>query len=252
VRSLERPTASTHRDVKYWDSLSGHFSRGNRQLVVLVNDNVRIPAIEECRRRFHRMNRYIAIILCFSLVVLLGCSDEQAFDTEAARKNQALGWTAYKEGDFSAALLSFERAVNLDASLADAHNGLGWSHLSASRTSSVNPQIVAKAQDAFEEAIRLDVSNADAWIGLANTLFLRRENASDFQTALLAINNALKANHTFLFRHDYQSIADLHALKAACYYYLGEKALAITSVETSIQVEPQNVAALSLRRLLEF
>ena len=198
------------------------------------------------------MSRYIAIILCSCLVVLLGCSSEQEFDAEAARKNQALGWTAYKDGDFSAALLSFERAVNLDASLADAHNGLGWSHLSASRTSSVNPKIVAKAQDAFEEAIRLDVSNADAWIGLANTLFLRRENPTDFQTALLAIENALKADSTFLFRHDYQSMADLHALKGACYFYLGEKELAKGSVAAAIQVAPENAAALSLERLLEF
>ena len=117
------------------------------------------------------MSRFIAIIHCVSLVVLLSCSNDQEFDAEAARKNQALGWTAYKDGDFSAALLSFERAVNLDATLADAHNGLGWSHLSASRTSSVNPQIVAKAQDAFEEAIRLDVSNADAWIGWQTRFF---------------------------------------------------------------------------------
>ena len=198
------------------------------------------------------MNRYIAIVLCLCIVVLLGCSNDQEFDAEAARKNQALGWSAYKNGDFSAAVLSFERATNLDASLADSHNGLGWSHLSASRSSTVNPQIVAKAQDAFEEAIRLDVSNADAWIGLANTLFLRRESASDFQTALLAIDNALKADNSFLFRHDYQSIADLHALKGACYYYLGEKELAKRSAAAAIQVAPDNASALSLERLLDF
>lgn len=198
------------------------------------------------------MNRFIAVSLCFSLVVLLGCSNDQEIDTEAARNNQAAGWTAYNDGDFSAALLSFERAVNLDETLADAYNGLGWSHLSASRTSSVNPQIVAKAQDSFEEAIRLDVSNADAWIGLANTLFLRRENPTDFQTALLAIDNALKADHSTLFRHDYQSIADLHALRGACYFYLGEKELAKGAAEAAIQVDPENTAALSLERLLEF
>lgn len=198
------------------------------------------------------MNRIIAINLGMSLIVLFGCSNDQEYDTEAARRNHAVGWTAYNDGDFSAALLSFERAVNLDATLADAHNGLGWSHLSASRTSSVNPQIIAKAQDAFEEAIRLDVSNADAWIGLANTLFIRRENPTDFQTALLAIDNALKADHTTLFRHDYQSIADLHALKGACYFYLGERELAKNSVDAAIQVAPENTAALSLERLLEF
>jgi tetratricopeptide (TPR) repeat protein len=197
------------------------------------------------------MNRYIVAIIFWGFVALLGCSNDSEFDTEAAQKNQADGWSAYNQGNFSAALLSFERAINLDSALADAHNGLGWSHLSASQVSSINPQIIAKAQGAFEEAIRVDASNADAWIGLANTLFLRREKASDFQTALRAIDNALKADHRTLFRHDYQSPADLHALRAACYYYLGETDLASASVESAIQTNPKNATALSLEQLLK-
>jgi len=197
------------------------------------------------------MNRYIVAIIFLGFVALLGCSNDSEFDTEAAQKNQADGWAAYHQGNFLAALLSFERAINLDPTLADAHNGLGWSHLSASQVSSINPQIIEKAQGAFEEAIRLDASNADAWIGLANTLFLRREKASDFQTALRAIDNALKADHRTLFRHDYQSAADLHALRAACYYYLGETDLASASVESAIQTNPKNATALSLEQLLK-
>ena len=197
------------------------------------------------------MNRYIVVIMLLGFVALLGCSNDSEFDTEAAQKNQVAGWAAYNQGSFSAALLSFERAINLDPNLADAHNGLGWSHLSASQVSSINPQIIAKAQGAFEEAIRLDASNADAWIGLANTLFLRREKALDFQTALRAIDNALKADHRTLFRHDYQSAADLQALRAACYYYLGETDLASVWVESAIQTNPKNATALSLEQLLK-
>ena len=129
----------------------------------------------------------------------------QILTPEAARQQQTNGWLAYDREDFSRALLSFERATNLNPDLADAHNGLGWSHLSVSRVSAVNPQIVAKAKQAFEDAIRIDPSNADAWVGLANTLFLRRESDSDFQAALLALENAFDANHQFLFRHDYRS-----------------------------------------------
>ncbi|MCZ6679243.1 MAG: hypothetical protein O7E52_18595 [Candidatus Poribacteria bacterium] len=197
------------------------------------------------------MNRFIFVISILCFASLIGCSEDAEFDTATAQKKQAEGWTAYDGGDFSKALLSFERAINLDATVADAHNGLGWSHLSASRVSSMNPQIIAKAQGAFEEAIRLDTSNADAWIGLANTLFLRREKASDFQTALRAIDNALKADHRTLFRHDYQSAADLYALRAACYYYLGETNLASLSIDAAVKIEPQNTAALSLKQLLK-
>jgi tetratricopeptide (TPR) repeat protein len=197
------------------------------------------------------MNCLISVISILCSVVLLGCSDDLEFDTAAAKKNQAEGWAAYDQGDFSGALLKFERAIDLDPNVADAHNGLGWSHLSESRKSSMDSRVIAKAQEAFEGAIRLDASNADAWIGLANTLFLRRERASDFQTALHAINNALKTDHRTLFRHDYQSAADLYTLRAVCYYYLGETGLARFSIETALEIDPPNTAALSLQQLLK-
>ena len=188
-------------------------------------------------------------ILCFAVV--FSCSDDPDSDTEAARENQVDGWTAYNQGDFSTALLSFEQAINLDEDLADAYNGLGWSRMSTLQTSSINLEVIAKAKEAFEEAIRRTPSNADAWIGLANALFLRRKEASDFQTALRAIDNALAADNRFLFRHDYQSAADLHALRAACYYYLGEVDLAQSTIDMVIKIDPKNAAALSLAELLK-
>lgn len=193
----------------------------------------------------------LAILVLLCSVATFGCSDAPDVDAEAARKNLEAGWTAYNQGDFSAALLSFERAVNLNENLADAHNGLGWTHLSASPVPSINPQIITKAQGAFEEAVRLDSSNADAWLGLANTLFLRREKDSDFRAALRSIDNALDADNSLFFRHDYQSPADLYALQAACYYYLGEIELAQSSIGTAIKIAPHNSTVLALVRLLE-
>ena len=146
-----------------------------------------------------QVNHWISVILIFCLIVFFGCSEDSEVDTEAVRKIQMDGWAAYDKGDFSAALLHFERVIDLDSTFADAHNGLGWTHLSLSHDPSKSPEILAKAQKAFEGAIRSDASNADAWIGLANTLFLRRESAADFQTALRAIDNALQGDHQTLF-----------------------------------------------------
>ncbi len=200
-----------------------------------------------------QVNHRISVILILWLIVSFGCSEDPEVDTDTAKKGQRDGWAAYDKGDFSVALLTFERVIDLDVTLADAHNGLGWSYLSTSQ--SHNPAktlgILAKAQKAFEGAIRSDASNADAWIGLANTLFLRRESAADFQTALRAIHNALQADHRTLFRHDYQSAADLYALRAACYYYLGETNLARSAIERALQIKPSNMAALSLQQLLK-
>ena len=196
-----------------------------------------------------KANHWISVILILCLICF-GCSDDAEVDTATVEKRQADGWTAYDKGDFSAALLHFERVIELDTTFADAHNGLGWTLLSTTHAPATTPEVLAKAQKAFETAIRSDASSADAWIGLANTLFLRRESSSDFQIALRAIDNALQGDHRTLFRHDYQSIADLYALRAACYYYLGQVNLAKSAIETALQTEPSNLAALSLQNLL--
>ena len=193
---------------------------------------------------------WISVILILCLMSF-GCSDDPEIDTAVVEKRQMDGWTAYDKGDFSAALLHFERVIELDATFADAHNGLGWTHLSKARGPATTPEILAKAQRAFEAAIRSDASSADAWIGLANTLFLRRESDSDFQIALRAIDNALQGDQRSLYRHDYQSVADLYALGAACYYYLGQTDLARSAIESALQTEPSNTTALALQQLLE-
>ena len=190
----------------------------------------------------------LTIVLC---MMIFGCSDDPEIDIAVVEKRQRDGWTAYDRGDFAAALLHFERVIELDATRADAHNGMGWAHLSIAHPPVATPDVLAKAQRAFEAAIRSDVSSADAWIGLANTLFLRRESTSDFQIALRAIDNALQGDHRTLFRHDYQSVADLDAFRAACYYYLGQIDLARLTVERALQTEPSNIAALSLQNLLK-
>jgi tetratricopeptide (TPR) repeat protein len=210
--------------------------------------NKSISLFTSCVFNF-QVNHWISVILILCLMSF-GCSDDPEVDTAVVEKRQMDGWAAYNKGDFSAALLHFERVIDLDATLADAHNGLGWTHLSISREPVTTSAILAKAQKAFEGAIRLDTSNADAWIGLANTLFLRRESAVDFQTALRAIHNALQGDHRTFFRHDYQSTADLYALRAACYYYLGQTDLAESTIESALKIEPSNLTALSLQQLL--
>ena len=122
--------------------------------------------------------------------------------------------------------------------------GVGWSHLSLSLA-------VPVAQEAFQNAVRLDASNADAWLGLANLLYLRQKDASDFRAALRAADNAMNADAQYLFRHDYDSPAALHALKAACYYYLGESQDARQEVEKALRVDSENKSALALDELLQ-
>ena len=185
-----------------------------------------------------------AILLASCLLMQSGCSSDSDPNTSSALNHMERGWRSYESGDYPQALLSFERAVNFDENLADAHNGVGWSHLSLS----LNPPL---AQGAFQNAVQLDPSNADAWVGLANLLFLRNKETNDFRSAIRAIDNALQGDAEYLFRHDYRSEAELYVLKAACYYYLGEDASAKQEVDKVLQIETTNRTAIVLQNLLK-
>ena len=184
-----------------------------------------------------------AVLFIPYLLILNGCSSDSDPDTPSAVNYTAQGWQLYTSGDYAQALLSFERAVNFDETLADAYNGIGWSHLSLSLNTSL-------AQEAFQNAVQLDTSNADAWVGLANLLYLRNKDANDFRSAIRAIDNALQGDAQYLFRHDYQSNADLYALKASCYYYLGEHRSATVEIDKALQINTTNKTAIVLQNLL--
>ena len=184
----------------------------------------------------------IAAILAV-LTILNGCSSDSEPNTSGAVSYMEQGWNLYASGDYAQALLSFERAVNFDETLADAHNGIGWSHLSLSLNATLT-------QEAFQNAIQLDNANADAWVGLATVLYLRNKETNDFRSAIRAIDNALQGDTQYLFRHDYQSKADLYALKAACYYYLGEHQPATVEIDKALQIDTANSTAVVLQNLL--
>ena len=195
-----------------------------------------------------------AALLAFYCLMLSSCSSDSDPNTPSAVNYTERGWRFYESGDYPQALLSFERAINFDEALADAHNGVGWSHLSLS----LNPPL---AQEAFQNAVQLDASNADAWVGLANLLYLRNNEAgnqparikdtTDFRSAIRAIDNALQGDAQYLFRHDYRSKADLYALKASCYYYLGENQSTEVEINKALQIDTTHRTAVALQNLLK-
>ena len=196
------------------------------------------------------MRKFLIILACLSF--LISCVSDRDFDSNLSFKNQEDGWVEYNQNNFSQALIAFERAVSLNPDLSDAHNGLGWTHLSMSQILSINPQIIAKAQRSFQDAILVDTQNSDAWIGLANALFLRRQKPADFEAAILAIENALVVDQDYVFRHNYDSITDVYILKALCYYHLGKKTQADSTIRTVLKSDPANQSAAQLKKLLAF
>lgn len=195
------------------------------------------------------MKKFLYFPIIF-LILIGSCADESEVDTVSAQHNLELGWEQYNAGKYTESILSFERSINLDESLADAHNGLGWAKISVSQNPNVNLSLIGEAKSDFSAAIKQDDKNADAWVGLANTLFMRRSDRSDFIKAIEAVNIAMQSDTEFLYRHDYRSEAELHALKSVCYFYLNEKKSAQTEMEATLKIEPQNRTGLALQQLL--
>ena len=171
------------------------------------------------------------------VLLAIGCGGDEDTVTPDPVALDALnrGWAAYGAGDYSTALLEFERAANLDENLADARNGIGWARLSLVE-GAPEASVLDLAVDAFTEALRKDGNLADAWVGMGQALFLRRESADELRDAARAFASAREAPPQTLFRHDYTSLADIYALEAWCYYYTGDLDTARSRANAALDV----------------
>ena len=197
--------------------------------------------------------RFAICVLFFAFCVLyFGCgSDPEEEQVATPGEDVQHGWEEYNSGNYGVAMQAFEKAISRDGDhLADAYNGLGWVYLGFSRNAAVNQKNLATALDKFQEAISCDSSNADAWVGQAALLLVRRDSQDDLRDALKAIDNALGGDAEYLYRHDYTAEADLYALKAQCYYYLGELDEAQNEVNRALDMEKHNSVALAMKKLL--
>jgi len=201
----------------------------------------------------------IACILgILSFVLYFGCgSDPEEGEAVVPAESIRKGWEEYSAGNYGAAILAFESALSESADPtptaaeeADAYNGLGWVYLDFSQSVFVNQKNIATSMGKFQEALVRDADHADAHVGKAALLLIRRTSQDDFRDALKAIDSALQGKAEYLYRHDYDSRADLYALKAQCYYYLGEQNKALVEVERVLAVEKNNSAALAMQMLM--
>lgn len=180
----------------------------------------------------------------------LGCGDEEDPPIASdARERLERAWRAYAQRDFSTALVEFERASRLNPRLADAKNGIGWTHLSLV-AGAPDAQTLQTVIGAFLDALREEDGLADAWIGLGHALFLRRGSRQDYLDAARALDSALKADPSSLFRHDYTRLADVYALQAWCYYYADDVEAARQSAEKALADNPKVSSASLLMEML--
>jgi tetratricopeptide (TPR) repeat protein len=195
---------------------------------------------------------FLVAILC--IFALISCSSDQQDSVVDPENDLQKGWQEYGSGNYESAMLAFEKVLNGKPSSelsGDAYNGLGWSYLSKSQELEVNQMNLSNALDKFHEAIIQDKTNSDAWIGQACALLVRKNNSDDLQNILKSIDNAQQGNSKYLYRHDYDSEADIHALKAQSYYYLNSFEDAQNEIDHALAIEKENNVALAVRDLID-
>ena len=204
----------------------------------------------------YRMEKVVyCSLLTFILLAFLGCgSDRQADGITDSEGVLAKGWQEYASGNYASAILSFESVLNGDAqpdAVADAYNGLGWAYACISGDAGVNKVNVGVALEKFQFALDKDTANSDAWVGMASMLIIRQNSNDDLNKAIACVDKSLAGNTNYLYRHDYNSEADLYALKAQCYYFLGNIDSAKTEINRFLEIDKHNQSAMTLLAIFQ-
>jgi tetratricopeptide (TPR) repeat protein len=163
------------------------------------------------------------------VLVVLGCGGGgDSGPGESASSRTAEGWTLFESGDYEGALEKFARAIVLDATYADAHNGHGWSY---ARLDSLSESL-----DSFGRAIINGGQSsvlADSYAGSSPVYRDNDARASHFDSAAVYASSALALNRRYAFEHDTDfDWHDLHLIMAQAYFALNDYTSANAHVDS--------------------
>ncbi|UCE17288.1 MAG: tetratricopeptide repeat protein [Gemmatimonadota bacterium] len=166
--------------------------------------------------------KHVSIIACLVIGSLCGCSKDQEVHIIAPpsvdSKVQA-GWTDFTTGKYASAVRQFESAISQDASCYDAYNGMGWSLFKQGEFSAAIDyfQFLLPLRE-----VEPDLA-ADAYAGLAAIYMTQNEDVLAIFSGWEALNIAEENGKEYTFTHDPTITAeDIHVINARCLYNIGE------------------------------
>lgn len=170
----------------------------------------------------------LGLLPVLALVLSCGGGGGDSGPSESASSLTAEGWTHFESGEYGLSVDKFERALALDPSYADAHNGLGWSY---ARLDSLS-----RSLDSFGKAITetgLSAVLTDSYAGSSPAYRDLDTRPSHFDSAAVYASNALSLDRRYVFEHDEDfDWNDLHLIMAQSYFALGDYASAKVRVDS--------------------
>jgi tetratricopeptide (TPR) repeat protein len=142
------------------------------------------------------MKTLVTLSCVCALLMGFGCGggDGGGGPTDTAESLTAEGWELFEQGQYEAAKDKFNDALGLDATYADAHNGLGWSNAKL--------DLLADALDGFADAISHGLTSAEVYAGQAPVYLDYTAQANHYASAVSSANTALGKERRFAFSHD--------------------------------------------------
>jgi tetratricopeptide (TPR) repeat protein len=165
-----------------------------------------------------------------------GCGgDGGGGPSDTAASLTAAGWALFEQGEYDAAKVKFYQALNLDATYADAYNGIGWSNAKLDSLS--------QSLSSFGECITFDNVLAEAYAGCAPVYRDYETEPAHFDSAVAMATQALSLAASFSFSHDLSfDWRDLHLIMAQSHYGLGEFLEAKAHVDSlgGVSLDPES------------
>jgi tetratricopeptide (TPR) repeat protein len=161
------------------------------------------------------MRVLILVVSTAVLALTLGCGGDGGGPSDTAASLTAAGWALFERGEYEAANEKFMQALDLDATYAEAYNGLGWSHAKLDS--------LGNSLSNFGLCITNDNTLSDPYAGCAPVYRDYETEPAHFDSAITAAAEALDKEGRYSFSHDTSfDWHDLHLIMAQSYYGLGE------------------------------
>lgn len=190
-----------------------------------------------------------SLLLVFLLITSCANPSESAPPTTAAGYCEQ-GWEAYRGGDYSTALSSFNAAIGMAGNWAEGYIGKGWTY--------VRIEMVANAYSAFalgEEKLTSTDLRLNVGMGMVGVAF------NDYETIEMYLASFTTGTDSWVHNEDPDITAvDIHTLMAHAYIMQGilgdETTSAVNGadawgqVKKALELDPDDPEALSLQSSL--
>ncbi|MDP8239544.1 MAG: hypothetical protein P9X24_10685 [Candidatus Hatepunaea meridiana] len=163
-------------------------------------------------RSIHAIVFQVFSLLIF-LSVLIGCNgDTGPSEPEATAQDKVdQGWELFEDADYIPALAAFQSAIDMDATLADAFNGAGWS-------AGKIPGCLEDAANFFE---RSQIDNEIPIDALGGWLFVNYQ-LGEWENVILQAETLMQDQSGWRFYHEQTvDFLDVRLVVAMSYFNLG-------------------------------